>query len=50
MSILLYKLRAVVRGGTGGALAHPEFGVSEIRTEREIVDSLLLSAPPDLKT
>ena len=32
-----------------GALAPPEFGVLEKRTEREI-DSLLLSAPPDLKT
>ena len=38
--------RAVVRGG---ALAPKEFGVSEKRTEREI-DSLLLSAPSDLKT
>ena len=39
---------AVVRGGTGGTLTPPEFRVSERRTEREI-DSLLLSAPPDLK-
>jgi hypothetical protein len=30
-------------------LSTPEFGVSEERTEREI-DSLLLSAPSDLKT
>ena len=41
-------VRAVVRGGTGGTLAPPEFKVSEKRTEREI-DSLLLSAPPNLK-
>ena len=41
--------RVVVRGGAGGALAPPEFWVSEKRTEREI-DSLLLSAPPDLNT
>ena len=34
--------------GAGGALAPPEFGVSEKRTERE-TDSPLLSAPPDLK-
>ena len=43
------SFRAVVRGGAGGALASPEFGVSEKRTERER-DSLLLSAPSDLKT
>ena len=30
-------------------LAHPEFGVSGKRLEREM-DSLLLWAPPDLKT
>ena len=42
-------IRAVVRGGAGGALAPPEFGVSDKRTEREL-DSLLLLAPPDLKT
>ena len=36
--------KAVVTGG-----APPDFGVSEKRTEREI-DSLLLSAPSDLKT
>ena len=41
--------RAVIRGGAEGALAPPEFGVLEKKTEREI-DSLLLSAPPDLKT
>ena len=36
--------------GEGGAgEAPPEFGVSEKRTEREM-DSLLLPAPPDLKT
>ena len=40
--------RAVVRGGTEGTLAPPEFWVSEKRKEREI-DSLVLSAPPDLK-
>ena len=39
---------AVVRVGTGGTFVPPEFRVSERRTEREI-DSLLLSAPPDLK-
>ena len=42
----LDKVRAGVREGAGGA---PEFGVSEKWTEREM-DSLLLSAPPDLKT
>ena len=41
--------RAVVRGGAGGTLASPEFGVSEKRTVREM-DSLLQSASPDLKT
>ena len=39
----------VVRGGAGGTIAPPEFGVLEKRTEREM-DSQLLSAPPDLKT
>ena len=39
------KSRAIVSGGAGDALATPEFGVLEKRTEREI-DSLLLSAPP----
>ena len=43
------QCRAIVRGGAGVALAPPDLGVSERRTEREI-DSLLLSAPPDLKT
>ena len=46
------QIRAVVRGsagGAGGALAPPEFGVSVKRTEGEI-DSLLLTAPLDLKT
>ena len=41
------QCRAVVRGGAGGALAPPEFGVSEKRTEREM-DSLLLSEPQGL--
>ena len=41
--------RAVVSGDAGDALAPPEFGVSEKRTERGM-DSILLSAPPDLKT
>ena len=41
--------RADVRGGAGDNLAPPEFGVSQKRTEREM-DSLLLPAPPDLKT
>ena len=36
--------RAVITGG-----APPDFGVSEKRIEREI-ESLLLSAPSDLKT
>ena len=40
--------RAVIKGGTG-VLATPEFGVSEKRTKRK-TDSLLLSAPSDLKT
>ena len=44
-----YTYRAVVRGGAGGTLAPPAFGVLEKRTEREM-DSLLLSAPPDLNT
>ena len=39
----------VVRGGAEGALAPPEIRALEKRTEREI-DSLLLSAPSDLKT
>ena len=46
---IYFESRAVVRGGAGDALAPPEFGVSEKRTEREL-DSLLLLAPPDLKT
>jgi hypothetical protein len=41
--------KAVVRRCVGGAKAPPEFGVPGKRTEREM-DSLLLSAPPDLKT
>ena len=45
----LWNGRAVVRGGAGGALAPPEFVVLENRAEREI-DSLLISAPLDLKT
>ena len=47
-SFCLVHSRAVVRGGTGGTLAPPEFRVSEKRTKREI-DSLLLLALPDLK-
>ena len=47
------RCRAAVRGGARGSvrgtLAPPEFGVSEKRTERE-KDSLLIPAPPDLKT
>jgi hypothetical protein len=42
------KGRAVVTGGDGGALAPPKFGISEKRTEREMV-SLLLSVPPTPK-
>ena len=42
--LLSIDIRAVVRGGAVGA-----FGVSGKMTEREI-DSLLLSAPPELKT
>ena len=38
---------AVVRGGSGGTLAPPEFGVSEKRTGRVYY---ILSVPPDLKT
>ena len=38
------QIRAVVRGGAGGVLAG-----MEKRAEREI-DSLSLSAPPDLET
>ena len=50
LSLCTYQYyRAVVRGGAGDALAPPEFGALEKRTEREI-DSLLLSAPPCLKT
>ena len=47
LDMLDVQNRAVVRGGTGGTLAPPEFRVSE-RTEREI-DSLLLSTSLDLK-
>ena len=55
MSILsFYKVEkttyiAVVRGESEEALASPEFGVLENRTEREI-NSQLLSAHSDLKT
>jgi hypothetical protein len=38
-----------LEGVLGDALAPPQFRDSENRTERQI-DSLLLSAPPDLKT
>ena len=41
--------RAVVSGSAGGALAPPEFRVSEKKTERGI-DYRGISAPPDLKT
>ena len=45
------QYRAVVSGGTGGALAPSKFGVAEKRTKRKIGrQSILLSAPPDLKT
>ena len=37
------------RGGAEGALAPPEFGGSERRTERE-TDNLLLLAPPESKS
>ena len=43
------QCRAVVRGGAGVVLAPPDFGVSGRRKVREI-DSLLLIAPPDLKS
>ena len=46
--LLKWLVKAVVRGFAGDKLAPPEFRVSEKRTEREI-DSLLLSAQPDLK-
>ena len=36
------EFRAVVRGGAAGALASPEFGCSEKRTEREM-DSLSIT-------
>ena len=41
--------RDYVRGGAEGALAPPEFGGSERRTERE-TDNLLLLAPPESKS
>ena len=41
--------RDYVRGGAEGALAPPEFGGSEMRTERE-TDNLLLLAPPESKS
>ena len=43
------QLRDYVRGGSEGALAPPEFGGSERRTERE-TDNLLLLAPPESKS
>jgi len=43
------KYRDYVRGGSEGALAPPEFGGSEKRTERE-TDNLLLLAPPESKS
>ena len=42
-------IKAAVRGSAGGTLTSPEFGVLEEKAEREM-DSLLLSAPSDLKT
>ena len=36
---------AVVRGGAVGALASPEFGDSEKRTDREIDTSITISTP-----
>ena len=42
-----YVAELSLEGVLGGTLAPPEFGVSEERTE---MDSLLLPAPPDLKT
>ena len=41
--------RDYVRGGAEGALAPPEFGGLEKRTERE-TDNLLLIAPPESKS
>ena len=38
-----------LEGGAEGALAPPEFGGSERRTERE-TDNLLLLAPPESKS
>ena len=38
-----------LEGGAEGALAPPEFGGSEKRTERE-TDNLLLLAPPESKS
>ena len=51
MSTLLvqFKLRDYVRRGAEGALAPPEFGGSEKRTERE-TDNRLLIAPPESKS
>ena len=43
------NIRDYVRGGAEGALAPPEFGGSERRTERE-TDNLLLLAPPESKS
>ena len=45
----LISNRDYVRGGAEGALAPPEFGGSERRTERE-TDNLLLLAPPESKS
>ena len=41
--------RDYVRGGSEGALAPPEFGGSEKRTEGE-TDNVLLIAPPESKS
>ena len=44
-----HRCRDYVRGGSEGALAPPEFGGSEKRTEGE-TDNLLLIAPPESKS
>ena len=37
----MVRLKAVVRGGAGGTLAPLKFGVSEKRTDREMMKILL---------
>ena len=49
VSSMVYHARDYVRGGSERALASPEFGGSEKRTERE-TDNLLLIAPPESKS